>query len=203
MQSKSEANEVEIKISYFKHPIYKDYGADENGNIYSLKFGKIKLIKQNENKGYFKFHIYYNGKDKFYLVHRFVFECLNNRLIEKNKDIDHIDHDRKNNNISNLREVSKLTNNLNRFSNMEIKELPEDAVAVEKYNSHLFENLYFSPSNNCLYKSSEDYKFRIEFKSYKLEKNNKNYFNYQTSIYDINEKSVHICLNKLRKALGC
>ena len=191
----------EIKISYFKHPIYKDYAADLNGNIYSFKFGKIKLINPCENnKGYFKFSICYNGKRKTYQIHRFVFECLNNRLIEKNKDIDHIDHDRKNNNISNLREVSKLTNNLNRFTNEEIDELPEDAIAVEKYNSHLFENLYFSPSKNCLYKSSEDYKFKIEFKKYK---NNKNYFNYKTSIYDINEKSVHICLNKLRKALGC
>ena len=24
----------EIKISYFKHPIYKEYAADEDGNIY-------------------------------------------------------------------------------------------------------------------------------------------------------------------------
>ena len=40
----------EIKISYFKHPIYKDYAADENGNIYSLKFEKIRLINPHENK---------------------------------------------------------------------------------------------------------------------------------------------------------
>ena len=192
----------ENKISYFKHLIYKDYASDENGNIYSLKFEKIRLIKPYENNkfGYFKFNIYNYGKVKKYYVHRFVYECVNNELIENGYEIDHLDRNSKNNQISNLRMVSSTTNNLNRFSNEEVVELPEDAIKIIKYNDHLFENIYFSPSNNCLYKYSDDYFFKIQFKKYK---NNENYFIYKTQVNDINEKSVHICLNKLRKTLGC
>lgn len=176
----------EIKISYFKHPIYNEYAADENGNIYSLKSGSLKIIKQFDNNGYFQIKVCKNGKIKLYRSNRFAFECLNNRLIRNNK-------------FSNLREVSKLTNRLNRYENEEIKDLPEDAIIIEKYNSHYFENLYFSPSNNCLYRSCEDYKFKIQFKNYNYDKI---YFSYLTQINDINKKRVKIYLSKLRKELG-
>ena len=198
----------EIKISYFEHPFYKDYASDKNGNIYSLKFGKIKLLNPSENNfGYLQFKIYNNRNHKFYQVHRFVFECLNNELIENGYEIDHLDRNKKNNQITNLRIVSKSTNNLNRFSNEEVErsyevELPEDAIKIIRYNSHLFENLFFSPSTNCLYKTSERYKFKIPFKKYQIKVNGKIYFNYKTQINDINKKCVHICLNKLRKDLN-
>ena len=181
----------EIKISYFKHPIYKDYVADENGNIYLFRSGSLKKIKQFNNNGYYMFSIDLLWSGIQYYAHRFVFECLNNRLIEKNKDIDHINTCTIDNRISNLREVSKLTNNLNRFSNEEVEELPEDVIVVEKYNSHLFENLYFSPSNNCLYRSSEGYFFTIPFK-----------FVTRVYVQNIDGYPVQIYLNKLRKNLG-
>ena len=182
----------EIKISYFRHPIYKDYAADEDGNLYSLKYGKIRKIKPSERKyGYMQFHICYNRQDKYYMVHRFIFECLNNRLIEKNKDIDHIDRNPRNNKISNLREVSRTTNNLNRYNNKEVEELPEDVIIIEKYNSHYFKNIYYSPSNNCLYRSSEGYKFTIPFKSRN-----------QANVQDIDGYPLQIYLSKLRKNLG-
>ena len=182
----------EIKISYFKHPIYKDYASDENGNVFSLKFGKIRLINPFENKfGYLQIIICNCGKKKLYYVHRFVFECLNNKIIENGFEIDHIDKNKKNNRFSNLREVSKLTNNLNRYNNEEIDELPEDAIEIEKYNDHLFENLYFSPSNNCLYKSSEEFKFKIPFKSRN-----------RLFVQNINGNTVSFYLNVLRKNLG-
>ena len=194
----------EIKISYFRHPIYKDYAADEDGNLYSLKFEKIKLLNPCENNkfGYLQFHICNNGNRKLYRVNRFVFECLNNRLIRDNYEIDHINRNKKDNCITNLRMVSKLTNILNRYENEEVNELPEDSIKIIKYNSHLFENLYFSPSTNYLYRSSDEYFFRIEFKKYKNKVNDKIYFNYKTQINDINNNCVQIYLNKLRRDLG-
>ena len=192
-----------IEISYFKHPIYKDYASDENGNIYSFKSGEAKIINPCENyKGYLRFGICNNGKVKRYQVHRFVYECLNNRLIENEYEIDHLDKDKKNNSITNLRFVSRTTNILNRYENEEVDELPEDSIKIIKYNDHLFDNIYFSPSNSCLYKISEGYKFKIEFKKYQIKNKDKIYFNYSTQVRDINNKPVNICLNKLRKNLG-
>lgn len=184
----------EIKISYFKHPIYDDYASDENGNIYSLKSGEVKIINPYETKGYLRFSICYNEKVKKYYVHRFIYECCNNFIIRKGFEIDHLDRNKKNNQITNLRLVSKSTNLLNRFSNEEVEELPGDAIKIIMYNSHLFENIYLSPSKNCIYKSSESYFFRIPFKSYNG--------CYYVRINDINKKRVHISLNKLRKNLG-
>ena len=181
----------EIKISYFRHPIYHEYAADENGNIYSFKFGEAKIIKQVENRGYYTFFIYYNDIRKQYRSNRFVFECVNNRLIKDNYEIDHIDRNRKNNQISNLREVSRVTNRLNRWNHKEVEDLPEDVIIIEKYNSHYFKNIYFSPSTNNLYRSSEGYFFTIPFKSRN-----------QANLLDIDGNQVQIYLNTLRKNLG-
>ena len=98
--------------------------------------------------------------------------------------------------------VSRTTNNLNRYDNEEVDELPDDAIKIIKYNSHLFEDVYFSPSINCLYRFSEGYKFKIPFKKYQIKVNDKKYFNYSTTINDINKKQVQICLNKLKKYIG-
>lgn len=172
----------EIKISYFEHPIYKDYRCDENGNIYSFKFGKIRLIKPFENNfGYLVFIICYNGNRKHYLVHRFIYECVNNQIIENGFEIDHIDKNKKNNKFSNLRIVSKLTNNLNRYENEEVDGLPEDSIKIIKYN---------------------DYLFKIQFKEWQNKVNGKIYLKYSTQINDINNKPVNIYLNKLRRDLG-
>ena len=181
-----------IDIKFYIHPIYKDYAATENGEVYSLKNGKIRLIKQRENTDkYLRFNIYFNKKMIVYPSHRFVFECLNNRLIEENKTIDHINKDKKDNRISNLREVSRITNNLNRYNNKYIDKLPGDAIQVTNFDDNLFINIYFSPSTNCIYKSSDDYLFEIPFKS-----------GNRVAINNTENKTVRIYLNKLRISLG-
>ena len=70
------ANQLEIKT----HPIYSDYGADIEGNIYSFKSNKIKEIsKVTHGRGYHQFGIWLSieHKQKMYLVHRFCYECFN------------------------------------------------------------------------------------------------------------------------------
>jgi hypothetical protein len=100
------------------HPIYSDYGCDELGNVYSLKFNKIKKLKPAKNgKGYLIFDISYNNKQFHKRVHHFVYECIT-KLIpnwsNKSADgitINHIDSNRINNKIDNL-EIKTLRENL-------------------------------------------------------------------------------------------
>ena len=95
---------------YFIHPIYKKYAANDEGEIIHVKLGKPR--KGNIiNSGYFKITIRLEkNKTKTCLSHRFVFECFYG-LIEKNKQINHINFIRTDNRIKNLEVVSPSENN--------------------------------------------------------------------------------------------
>ena len=63
------------------HPIYSDYGADSNGNVYSLKNGVNKLKYKIGKNSYVTMGLFLgrvNGKRKYkwYLQHRFIAEIF-------------------------------------------------------------------------------------------------------------------------------
>ena len=67
--------------------------------------------------------------------------------------VDHINHDISDYHISNLRWVSRSSNQRNRRSYrgveyewLEDDEVPDDRVEVNDYNAHEFEDYYYSPS---------------------------------------------------------
>ena len=95
-----------------KHPKFKEYGADIDGNIYSLKFGKIRQMQPCHHKrGYHQFRLSIAGvESKMYLVHRFVYECLTEQMISKGLQINHIDNCKTNNHIDNLELVTQIEN---------------------------------------------------------------------------------------------
>ena len=204
---------IESKDRYF-HPKFHNYACDKWGTIYSMKqAGKQKynpLIQNNgkqlkeydNGNGYLFFWIYDNKKKIKYYSHRFVYECVHNKLLDKSVQIDHKDKHTKNNDWFNLQEASRTTNSLNRFENKEVVDLPEDSVPVTEYGTHKFTNLYYSASNNCLYKKSEKRTFMIQFKEYKYEKNGKKYSKYSTQLRDSDKKQANIHLQKLLKTLG-
>jgi hypothetical protein len=98
---------IEIK----RHPRYSHYGSDIDGNIYSFKHGKIKeLSKCPHSRGYQQFGIRQYGEGHMYLVHRFVYECWSEKLIQDGMQCHHIDHDKTNNAFSNLEIVDQLMN---------------------------------------------------------------------------------------------
>lgn len=182
-----------IGVIYYKHPVYNYYAYEPiTDEIYSLKNNQIRLLKQVITRfpGYSKISVYKDKKAKNYYVHRFVWECYYNEILDKNIDIDHRDRNLLNNHISNLRKVTRATNNLNKYTNVEVHELPEDNIEVIKYNKHYFEDLYFSPLTDCLYKISDGYIFKIPFKTRK-----------RVQIYDKNKKLTSIYLNKLIKII--
>ena len=93
-----------------RHPIFTNYASDIDGNIYSLKFNKVKqIIKVKHGRGYHQFSIHENGKNKMYLAHRFVYEC-HNGMIKDGLQCHHIDHDKHNNSLDKLQLVDQWDN---------------------------------------------------------------------------------------------
>ena len=73
-------------------------------------------------------------------------------------EVDHINHDRTDFHIENLRWVSRKENNLNKSSYKNInyefidyEDTPDDLVQVNDYGKHEFEDYYYSPDNNLFY----------------------------------------------------
>ena len=181
-------------IKYYHHPVFTDYCANANGDIVSTKRDRIKQLKLTLRKsGYYCCHVCQDGVTKLYYCHRFIYECMNNKVVDDGVEIDHIDRDPANNPIDNLREANRTTNTLNRCTNREVDELPEDAIKIVKYNQHHFNDLHYSPSTNCMYKESEGYLFEIPFRRYG------DYFSAHPS--NTEGKPVSIYLITLRKSL--
>ena len=72
-------------------------------------------------------------------------------------EIDHINHDRTDYHIENLRWVSHSDNQKNKTSYNQniiyeyVNEIPDDAIVVDKYNTHEFEFYYYSESTDRFY----------------------------------------------------
>jgi hypothetical protein len=85
-----------------------DYEVSSYGNVRNMKTGKLK--QQHEvNGGYLRVGLYKNGKLKNFRVHRLVA----NAFIPNPhgySDVDHIDRNRQNNHVSNLRWLSHKNN---------------------------------------------------------------------------------------------
>lgn len=84
--------------------VYEDYEvSNKDGKIRSLKFGRIRLLKQTDDgHGYLFVGLSKNGKVKVKKVHRIVAETW---IPNPNNysDVDHIDRNRQNNSVENLR----------------------------------------------------------------------------------------------------
>ena len=96
-------------IKFYSHPIYGKYFASEDGQIISKKHKKILKFWLNRDKGYQYFSLFIYNTKKSYLVSRFVYECFKGE-IPVDKDVDHIDSNKKNNSINNLQLLSHKEN---------------------------------------------------------------------------------------------
>ena len=92
-----------------------------------------------------------------YYKHRIIAEqFVPNDDPENKVQVDHIDRNKTNNSIDNLRWVSASENNLNRrkYKRQKIQyveELPNDFVPFELYNGREFEGYSYSPSQDKFY----------------------------------------------------
>ena len=161
----TDTNPYGDQTKYYHHPIFTNYCSNSNGDIVKITSDRITNIPQQPQNGYLQVVLSQGRMRKVYRAHRFVYECMNNRILNDDVEIDHIDRNRSNNRIDNLREVNRYTNVLNRFTNREVNELPIDSIKIIEYDGHHFTDLYYSPFTNCMYKYSESYLFEIPFKS--------------------------------------
>ena len=137
---------------------------------------------------------------KQYLLHRIIAEHYLNHDSEQ-VEVDHIDHNRLNYNITNLRWCTKSENGKNRSistSNTDIDynfvdDIPDNSVSILRYGKHFFKDYYYA--NNTFYYWT-GINFRILPKL--LSKNSYEYV-YAT---DTNNKKVMIYINKWDKIKG-
>ena len=92
-------------------PQNQDYGVDENGATYSIRYGK-KLKGAINSGGYLQLFTYNDAKPKAYLVHRLVWNAFVGE-IPAGFELDHIDRNPLNNALSNLRLVTHQQNCFN------------------------------------------------------------------------------------------
>jgi hypothetical protein len=139
-----------------------------------------------------------NGKD--YNHHRLIalqFIANPNNLPQ----VDHIDRNKQNNHLENLRWVSLSENCKNKGSNMGviyefIDELPDDAVVVENYGEHQFSNLYYSHSLRKFIKyNGVQYRFLHNISVYNID-------NYCVNVVDTENIKTAICLSKYQHLYG-
>ena len=92
---------------------YPDYYITPLGDVYSMKRGKKRLIKGvPDDRGYLCVSLYNNGKRKRLKVHRLVGECYIDNPYNL-PTVDHINRDKSNNNVDNLRWADYITQNNN------------------------------------------------------------------------------------------
>jgi hypothetical protein len=92
------------------------YAIDEEGNVWSLNYnrtGEKKKMKQSINtRGYKYVQLYNNGKGRLFRVHRLLAQAYLPDYCE-DLQVDHIDRDKNNNKLTNLRMVTASENQWN------------------------------------------------------------------------------------------
>lgn len=105
-------------------PGYPDYEASDLGRIKSLKLGRVRiLVPLRTTKGYYRVGLYRDDSQFITMIHRIIYSTFV-RPLQKEELIDHIDRDKSNNRLENLRIATNSQNRANSFVNKG-KKLPK------------------------------------------------------------------------------
>ena len=183
-------------------PIFETLKIDEDyeitNNIYPF------IIRRKDNKRVVKVGnagIGYNSvclNRKKYLLHRIIAQQF---LPNPNNlsDVDHINHDKQDNRIENLRWITSSGNGMNRTSYNNVEsfyedELSEDAIEVKEYGIHKLEFIYFDDDKFYYYTGAayRELNYNVDRTSGAL----------YVDTRDINHIKTRINLNKFKKLNG-
>lgn len=91
-----------------EHPVYRNYGANKDGDIFKLDNKKKYLFNPRDGR-YPSISLYKDGKSSSMITSRFIFECFNG-LLDKCYVIDHINNNKYDNKLSNLQKMTQKEN---------------------------------------------------------------------------------------------
>lgn len=142
-------NEIIINNELFKETNISTYFASNNGRIAKIAFNEdndiisFKIIKQEiSSSGYCRAPLKIEkGVEKKFLVHRLIFETFNGPLYDN--VIDHIDSNKQNNKLNNLRSCSQKDNIAFAIENNNFKGNRKFIIIKEKDTGeiHYFDSL--------------------------------------------------------------
>lgn len=103
-----------IDISEYRDIIgYSGYKISKDGRVFSLRRTTLKkIIPAKQSKGYLYLHLYNDGKSTNELLHRLIYKTFIGEIPD-NMFVDHIDRNKSNNSLDNLRLVTASQNSIN------------------------------------------------------------------------------------------
>ena len=132
------------------------YIDDSTYEVWSFKKKKPVKMKLNvDNRGYIQFNVWNEGKMKHIMYHQLIVRLF----VDANYDpstqqIDHLDHNKLNNSIDNLKVVSKSGNNMNRsvYNGKQVIYIDDIGENIPVNKEH---NVYYSKSLDKFYRFVE------------------------------------------------
>ena len=176
--------------------------------VYPYEIRKVstqRFIKEYiETTGYLRLRLSerVNGRNIQRKYHKH--KLIATQFIENRDDLDFVDHINRNrldNRIENLRWVSAAENSMNRTSTRGVAfeyrdEIPEEAVVINDYGVHSFQDYYYVPEENTFYFFNG-----LQYRRLHVNENKRNGSLY-VNMLNTEGRKVNIFLSKFRRLYG-
>ena len=101
-------NEFDDANDFWTHPVYDNWEANRLGVVRHVK--NKKDIGRLTKFGYLQINVYDEGNQKYYLKHRFIFECFHGKINNAKLVVDHINNIKTDNQLQNLQLITQSQN---------------------------------------------------------------------------------------------